>query len=123
MQIGVGMKCYMAELVSFEQSTQGVAGTLSHWSIPQIFAEPGISVERNKSIYHLLSRAFCQCVSVAEIVDFDVFDVITICNVDLAIDVARALARGGRCSVPRRTECLRTEISTAFETRCRDFTD
>lgn len=68
-------------------------------------------MERNKSIYHLLCRAFCQSVSVPKIVDFDVFDVIAIGNVDLAVDVARTLARRGRRSLGRRAQCLWVCIS------------
>lgn len=40
----------------------------------------------HRSIYHLLSRPLGQEVSVAEVVDFDVLDVVSVGNVHLAID-------------------------------------
>lgn len=43
--------------------------------------------------YHLLCRPFGQGVSIAQVVDFNVLDVVTIGNVDLAIKLARALSR------------------------------
>ena len=39
-------------------------------------------------IYHLLCAAFGQCVPVAQIVDFNVFDIITILRVDFLIEWA-----------------------------------
>jgi hypothetical protein len=51
----------------------------------------GSAVKRG-DIYHLLSRAFGQGVSISEVVDFDIFDVVTVCNVYVAIDFADALA-------------------------------
>lgn len=52
-----------------------------------------------RSIYHLLSRAFGQCVAVAKIVHFDVSNVVAVCNVHLTIDCAGAVSAGGlgRC--------------------------
>lgn len=35
-------------------------------------------------IYHLLSRSFGQCITVAQVVDFDVTNVIAILGVDIA---------------------------------------
>ena len=103
-----------AELVSLEQSTQGVAVALEPLRYTtKCLAEPGRSVERNKSIYHLLCRAFGQCVSVPEIVDFDVFDVITVCDIDLAINIAGTLARGGGGGLGCRAQCLCIRISIA----------
>ena len=51
---------------------------------------PGSISGYDKSIYHLLCHAFSQCVSVTEIVDLDIFDVVTIRDVHIAIDVAGA---------------------------------
>ena len=103
-----------AELVSLEQSTQGVAGALEPLRYTtKYLAEPGRSVERNKSIYHLLCRAFGQCVSVPEIVDFDVFDVIAVCDINFAVNIAGTLARGGGGSLGRRAQCLHIQVSMA----------
>ena len=49
---------------------------------------PGKISGYNKCIYHLLSCAFGQCVSITEIVDLDVLDVVAICNIHITIDVA-----------------------------------
>jgi len=43
---------------------------------------------------HLLSRAFGQCVAITQVIDFYVFDVVTVGNVDVAIQIARTLTRG-----------------------------
>jgi hypothetical protein len=43
-------------------------------------------------IYHLLSRPFGQGVSISEVVDFDILDVVTVGDVNVAIDFADALA-------------------------------
>ena len=50
----------------------------------------------NKDIYHLLRRALCQSVSVSQVVDLDVFDVVAILLVDLCFELVRALAGGWR---------------------------
>ena len=50
----------------------------------------GASVDMTRVIYHLLSRSFGQCISVAEIVDFDVADVVAVGNVHFSVDVAGA---------------------------------
>ena len=54
----------------------------------------GVSSMRG-NIYHLLSRAFCQGVAIAQIVDLDILDVVTIGNVDVAVE-SRRLFVGGR---------------------------
>jgi len=33
------------------------------------------------NVYHFLGGAFCQCVSIAKVVNFYVFDVVTICDI------------------------------------------
>ena len=49
-----------------------------------------------KVIYHLLSRALGQRVPIPEIVDFNIFDVVTILLVHVGFEFADALARGMR---------------------------
>lgn len=44
----------------------------------------------DKYIYHLLCCAFGQCISISEIVDLDVLDIVAIRNVHVAIDIASA---------------------------------
>lgn len=59
------------------------------------------SVDYNtRSIYHLLSRAFGQCVSVPEIIDFDITNVVAVSNVHVAVDgsdCASLFSRANRC--------------------------
>lgn len=43
----------------------------------------------DKSIYHLLCRAFGQCVSIAEVVDLDVLNIIAIGDIHVSVNVAR----------------------------------
>ena len=50
-----------------------------------------------RSIYHLLRRTFCQCIAVAQIVDFDISDVVAVRNVHLTVDCACAIACCWRC--------------------------
>jgi hypothetical protein len=53
---------------------------------------PDVSVEYNtRSIYHLLRRTFGQCVTIAEVIDFDVFDVVAIIHVHLPIYMRGAI--------------------------------
>ena len=69
--------------VSFTQSPQAKREAISESKqMPS-----GIS-EYDKSIYRLLCRAFGQCVFVAKIIDLDVFNVVAIGNIHVAIDVA-----------------------------------
>jgi hypothetical protein len=49
---------------------------------------PGSISGHDKIIYHLLCRAFGQCISISEVIDLDIFDVITICNVHITVDIA-----------------------------------
>lgn len=74
----------------------------------------------SKDIYHLLSGAFSQCIAVPQIVDFNVFDIVTIGDIDFAIEIACALASRGRrglweraCGLRRRLEedCWKSMIS------------
>lgn len=53
------------------------------------------------SIYHFLRRAFCQCVSISQIVHFDVSDIVTVLDIHVAVDGAHSAgllrrARGWR---------------------------
>ena len=58
----------------------------------------------DKSIYHLLCGSFGQCVSISEVIDLDVFDVITVRNIHVPIYVTCARAGyTGRCRFDRRT--------------------
>ena len=59
-------------------------------------------VQKQVNIYHLLRAAFGQCVTIAQIVHFDVSDIVTILLVDLL--VKRAVAGWLR----RRLGCART---------------
>lgn len=53
----------------------------------------GVSVQhKNKSIYHLLSRAPSQCISISQVVDLNVFDIVTVGNIDVSVDVACTLS-------------------------------
>ena len=52
----------------------------------------------DKDIYHLLSYSFGQCIAITEIVDFNIFYVIAICDIHLSINVVRGRVRGGRRS-------------------------
>jgi hypothetical protein len=61
---------------------------------PEKRARPGTISEHNQDIYHLLSRAFRQCVAIPQVIDFDIFDIVTILLVNLSIDLANALSRG-----------------------------
>jgi hypothetical protein len=45
-----------------------------------------------RSIYHLLCRTFGKRVAIAQIVYFNVADVVAICDVHLPVDRARAVA-------------------------------
>lgn len=41
-------------------------------------------------IYHLLCGSFGQCISISEIINFDVFDIVTVGYIHVSIDVASA---------------------------------
>ena len=58
---------------------------------------------RDKNIYHFLCRAFGQCVTISQIIDFNILDVVAIRDVNFAIDVACALTRGRRSCFRCRT--------------------
>ena len=51
---------------------------------------PGSISGYDKDIYHLLCLAFCQHISVSEVVDLDVLDVVPICNIHITINVTCA---------------------------------
>ena len=58
--------------------------------------ELDVSVKYNtRSIYHLLCRAFGQCVAISQVVDFNIANVVAICNVHLTIDCTCAVAPSG----------------------------
>ena len=47
-------------------------------------------------IYHSLRRALGQRITVAQIVDFNIFDVVSVCYVDTVLELASALGSRGR---------------------------
>ncbi len=49
---------------------------------------PGSISGHDKSIYHLLCCDFGQCISIPEVIDLDIFDVVSVCDVHVTIDVA-----------------------------------
>ena len=55
----------------------------------------GRRVSGREKIYHLLCGAFCQGVAIAQIIDLDVLDVVTVGDVDFAVKFGR-LFGGGR---------------------------
>lgn len=61
-----------------------------------------------RSIYHLLRRTFGQCITITEVIDFDVFDIVAIRNIHLTIDCACAIECCG-CSRRRRLSACRAE--------------
>jgi hypothetical protein len=75
----------------------GCVGLLAHdnHSHPSNVGMPDVSVEYNtRSIYHLLCRTFSQCIPVAQVIDFYVSNVVSVCDVHLTIDQARTITRG-----------------------------
>lgn len=48
------------------------------------------------AIYHLLRSAFGQQIPVAQIVNLDILDVVSICDVDIVVEFVRGLATGRR---------------------------
>lgn len=47
----------------------------------------GVFVGMIRDIYHLLRCAFCQSVSISKIVHFNIFNVVSIGNINLAVEV------------------------------------
>lgn len=35
--------------------------------------------------YHLLCRPLGDCIAIAQVIDFDIFDIITVCHIDIGI--------------------------------------
>ena len=70
--------------------------------------------------YHLLSRSFCQCVAIAQIVDLDVFDVVSIGNINLSTNIAVIVTCGGcgRLRGRRRSGGLDGLLSTRTTEGC-----
>jgi hypothetical protein len=54
----------------------------------------GISASDNGCIYHLLSGSLGQGVTIPQIIDLDVLDVIAICDIDLSVQLGCALCIG-----------------------------
>jgi hypothetical protein len=49
------------------------------------------------SIYHLLRRALGQGISIAQIVHFNVLDIISVGNINPVVELGGTLSRGRRC--------------------------
>lgn len=66
---------------------------------------PGGSASTTRSNYHLLSRAFCESVAIAQVIDLDIFDIVSISNVDLGIQLSGSInvrrRSGLRCGTRR----------------------
>ena len=54
---------------------------------------PGYISGYDKNIYHLLCRAFSQGVSITEVVNFDIFYVVSVRNIHISIDITCARSR------------------------------
>lgn len=48
----------------------------------------------NRSNYHLLSRALGQCVAVAQVINFNVLDIVSISNVDVCVKFRGCVSSG-----------------------------
>lgn len=58
----------------------------------------GISASDKGDYYHLLSRSLRQSVAIAQIVDLNIFDVVSICDIDFGVQFRGALG-GGRLGI------------------------
>lgn len=58
--------------------------------------------QKARNIYHFLRRSFGQQISVSEVVDFYILDVIPVRDVNLAVDVACGLACAASAGLDRR---------------------
>lgn len=74
----------------------------------------GVSASDNGKIYHLLSRALREGVAIAQIIDLNILDVVSICNVDLGVQFGRTLGVRGRlgflCGIIALTKIIRGQI-------------
>lgn len=61
----------------------------AHW--PPCAKCLGISADITGTIYHLLRRAFGQRIAVAQIVDLDILNIISVRNIDFIVELARTL--------------------------------
>ena len=52
------------------------------------------SADVYRSNYHLLSRAFSQRVTVAQVINLNILDIVSISNVDLCVQLSRCVAAG-----------------------------
>lgn len=86
-QPNVSLTCSPTKGNIIEKNTDGTRGIHGQ-------EQPGSISEYNWSIYHFLCCAFGQCVSILEIVDLNVFDIIAVCDIHITIDVACARPRG-----------------------------
>lgn len=62
-------------------------------------AVPGISADAKRNNYHLLGGTLGQCVAVAQVIDFNVFDVIAVSNIDFGIQLLSVRGGGRRSGI------------------------
>ena len=65
----------------------------------------------NRSSYHLLSRALCQRVTVAQVINLNVLDIVSIINVDFSVEASRRIVRGWRCGFRYGASCLIDQLA------------
>lgn len=74
----------------------------------------GISASDKGDNYHLLSRSLRQGVAIAQIIDLNVLDVVTICDVDFSIQLRGTLG-GGRLGILCRVVGLSDNVRSWVE--------
>jgi hypothetical protein len=60
-----------------------------------LLKEPGNISGYDRDNYHSLCRALCQRVAVPKVVDFNIFDIVSIGHVDVAVEFGGWLDSGG----------------------------
>lgn len=69
---------------------------------------PGSISGYDKNIYHLLCCSFGQCVAISEVINFNIFDIVSIRDIHISVYVTRARPRhSGRRDFAHRTCSLR----------------
>lgn len=66
--------------------------------------------QQHRSIYHLLSRALGEGVTVAQVIDLDIFDVVSVGDVNFVIRLIRAVLVRGRVGCHARACGLQTKV-------------
>lgn len=78
----------------------------------------GSSANDNGCIYHLLSRSLGQGVAVAQIIDFNILDIIAVCDIDLGIQLGRTFNSRRRILVVLgRAFVLETTLDVIYDKR------